>query len=199
MLSQQVHAVPCIRNSHFHGVIGNNAWGRCICLTQSCNRNSYYPCQRMWNSSTDNSEYQPKKREKLPWTESKLTQTGVAFFSNVFKAMKFYTSVIIYLWKKYTFHSYLLWGYLWNSFMVLSHPDQIKPTKILKHFLSNLHKELISKKIMRQIENSTIKQTSLLIWRKHEKQPNQIACGQQQTIVKTTACSAYSKPASDVE
>lgn len=147
MLSQQVHAVPCIRNSHFHGVIGNNAWGRCICLTQSCNRNSYYPCQRMWNSSTDSSEYQPKKREKLPWTESKLTQTGVAFFSNVFKAMKFYTSVIIYLWKKYTFHSYLLWGYLWNSFMVLSHPDQIKPTKILKHFLSNLHKELIPRRL----------------------------------------------------
>lgn len=78
--------------------------------------------------------------------------------------------------------------------------DQIKPLKKLKCIFSHLHKELISKKVLRdkQRENSTIKQTSLLIWRKHEKQPNQMACGQQQTTVKTTTCSACSKPTSDV-
>lgn len=85
--------------------------------------------------------------------------------------------------------------------MVHSHPGSDKTTEETEmYFLSNLHKELISKKVLRdkQTENSTIKQTSLLIWRKHEKQPNQMACGQQQTTVKTTTCSACSKPTSDV-
>lgn len=89
-----------------------------------------------------------------------------------------------------------------NSLTVHSHPGSDKTTEETEmYFPSNLHKELISKKVVRdkQTENSTIKQTSLLIWRKHEKQPNQMACGQQQTTVKTTACSACSKPTSDLE
>lgn len=80
--------------------------------------------------------------------------------------------------------------------------DQIKPVKKQTYFLSNLRKELISKKVLRnkQTKNPTTKQTrSLHIWKEHKKQSNHMAGGQQQTTVKDTACNACSKPTSDVK
>lgn len=72
-------------NTHCHGVLGNKAWEKHIGLTQTClllcNSNSCCICQIKQDSSKIALNTSQKYgKVTLPWTESKLRQTGNVWF-----------------------------------------------------------------------------------------------------------------------